>query len=108
MTTLTRTLIVLGVLALLAGSLIWFGGYQWAGRECIEGGRGADLLNGREGSIQIVGDSCRATTPSGQVREVPLSDWQWDGPALGAATAGALALGAAAASGWRRRPAVQA
>lgn len=108
MTTLTKTLVVLGVLALLAAPLIWFAGYQWAGRECIEGGRGADLLNGREGSIEIVGDSCRATTPSGQVREVPLSEWQRNGPALVAATAGAVALGAAAATGWRRPWAAEA
>jgi hypothetical protein len=102
MTTLTKASIVLGAVALLAAAAIWFAGYQWAGRECIEGGRGADLLNGREGSIQIVGDSCRATTTSGEVRQVPLSEWQWDGPALAAAAVGVVALAAAAAPGWRR------
>lgn len=107
MTTLTKTLIALGILSLLAAPVIWFAGYQWAGRECIEGGRGADLLNGAEGSIEIIGNSCRATTPSGEVREVPLSEWQWEGPALGAAAVGAVALGAAAATGWRRRRAVE-
>ena len=108
MTTLTKAFIVIGAVAFLAATVIWFAGYQWAGRECIEGGRGSDLLNGREGSIEIVGDSCRATTPSGDVREVPLSEWEWDEPALAAAAVGAVALCAALVTGWRRPRGLQA
>ncbi len=102
MTTLTKASVVLGAVAMLAAAAIWFAGYQWAGHGCIEGGRGADLLNGKEGSIEVIGGSCRATTNSGKVREVPLSEWQWDGPALAVAAVGVMAFAAAAATGWRR------
>lgn len=102
MTTSTRALIAVGAVALLAACAIWFAGYQWAGDACTYGGRGEALLDTREGSIAIVGDSCRAVSTSGVVREVPLSDWQWNGPALVSATLGALAFGGATATRWRR------
>jgi hypothetical protein len=102
LTIMTKTLVACGLLALLTAPVIWFAGHQWAGRECFEGGRGADLLDGAEGSIEIVGDACRATSPSGEVREVPLSEWQWNGAALTVAAAGAAVLGGAVATGGRR------
>jgi hypothetical protein len=101
--TMSRILIVIGVLALLAAPVIWFAGYQWAGHECIEGDRGAALLNGAEGSIEIVDGQCRATTVGGDVRAASLSDWQWDGAALAVAAAGAVFLVGAAATGGRGR-----
>lgn len=102
MTTLTRTLIAVGAVALLAACAIWFAGYQWAGHACTYGGRGEALLDTREGSIAIVADSCRAVSTSGVVREVPLSDWHWNGHALVSATLGVVAIGGAAVTRWRR------
>lgn len=90
-----RVLFWVGLAGLVVAGAIWVAGYQWAGWQCVEGGRGTDLLGTSEGSVEIANGNCRATAVDGRVIEVPLADWQWDTAALIMLGAGVAALMAA-------------
>lgn len=67
----------------------------WGARQCVEGGRGGDLLGATEGSVQVVGDRCVARANDGTVHAVELSGWG-AGPVAGWIAALALLVALAA------------
>lgn len=104
--TRARFVAAIALLGLLVASVIWIAGYLWASHQCIEGGRGTDLLGSTEGTVEVVDGRCRATDIHGIVREVPLSEWQWNQVALliAAGSVGGLVLGVTSELRSRRRP----
>jgi hypothetical protein len=91
-----RILGLFGALGTGVAAVVWLVARQWAAWQCIEGGRGADLLDGAEGgSIEVTGNVCRATSVGGRTVQVPLSEWQWDNVALVLLVPGLAALAAA-------------
>ncbi len=99
---------LLAAVVLLAAVGIWLAGNVWAGRQCVEGGAGRDLLGGREGSIQIVDGACRAVANDGTVHSEPLSTWDSDGLAAATAVIGGVLLVGSVATSRSRKPAESA
>ena len=90
----TAVLICMGICGVIAAGIFWVVGYQLAGYQCVEGGRGHALVGNAEGSsVAISGDKCRATAPTGTVVEVELSEWQWNGLAAVVLGGGITSLG---------------
>jgi hypothetical protein len=100
----TTRLRLFAAVVILAAVGVWLAGNAWAGRQCIEGGAGGDLLGRSEGRVEVGDGVCRAIRDNGTVRTVPLSMWDWDGEALVIAVVGAgLVVASVATSRTRKR-----
>lgn len=100
-----RVLAALAVAVAVLALGTWVLGDYWAAHQCVEGGRGADLLGAREGSVVVRGRQCVARSSTGVVHAADLASWgARPAAAWWALMALALAGGALAARRSARRP----